>query len=492
MKISMWILAKWLDKYSPRVDIQDGAATISGVRFIGGAQSEFPRDYVYIEHASEAFSDPNYSSAIVLAHSYDFIFVNNTNAEVLINEILAAIDFYNKWESGLWEASAHEDAAQKMIELSDDVFGHPSRIMDMDGHVIAISKKFGPDDVDERWKKTYETGVVQLSDIGTPVITMEGKFLPEWEEVPRRYCTEERGDAGERRVNYIAANIRADNENIAAFLMQEHRGRFTLAHCQLASVFCDILRTLFRRRESNILRSKPSILMDLLEGNIPDDKLSKRLSAGGVTPPLLLLSLRSIWDNPPQVRLGSMLTMIRALAIPSISAIHKEDVVCVINSSRLDVFIKELMQVINRQYYMIGISLPFEGWNDIPMRYRQAYFATGMSGRAAGIYNCRDFAFEHLIAAISNQNNSMELRHPALFTLELYDREQNTNFYETLYHYIANERSHAETSKAMGIHRNTLMYRIRRICELINSDLENPDERAFIYLSYKLNKDAAV
>jgi hypothetical protein len=232
--------------------------------------------------------------------------------------------------------------------------------------------------------------------------------------------------------------------------------------------------------------------MDLLEGNIPDEKLSKRLSAGGVTPPLLLLSLRSIRYNPPRVRLGSMLTMIRGLTTPSISAIYKEDIVCVISSSLLDAFTKELMHVINRQYYMIGISLPFEGWNDIPVRYRQACFAIGMSGHAPGIYNCRDFAFEHLIASISNQNNSLELRHPALFTLELYDREQNTNFNETLYHYIANERSHAETSKAMGIHRNTLMYRIRRICELINSDLEDPDERAFIYLSYKLKKEAAV
>ena len=484
MRISMWILAKWLSKYEPHLFIEVGAATIGGVRFMKGDQMDFPRDYVYVGHAAEAFSDPNYYRTIVLANGHDLILIAGANAdtEIIVNEILAAIEYYNKWEAKLWEASALEDALQKMIELSDDVFDHPSRIIDMDGRVLAISKKYGPNDVDERWKKTYESGVVDLTNVGTPVITMEGEYLHEWEEIPRRYYTEERG------VNYIAANIQSDNEIIAAFFIQEHRTKFTLSHCQLAAVFCEILKTVFSNTKNSALRSKSSILMDLLEGGSVIDKLPERLTGDGTASPMLLISVRSIRDNTPRIRKGSMLIMIRELKTVNISVIYQEDVVCVVLRSHLDAFIRGLMRIVNPQYYMIGISLPFEGWDDIPVRYKQACFAIGLSGRVSGIYDCKNFAFEYLISAISNQNNSLQLQHPALVTLEMYDREHNTGFYETLYHYIANERSHAETSKAMGIHRNTLMYRIKRICEIIESNLEDPDERAFISLSYKISK----
>ena len=483
MMLSMWTLAKWLDKYNPHLFIEDGSATISGARFIKEDQPVFHRDYVYIGHAVEAFSDPNYCSAVMLAHDHDFIFITdaNTDAEIIINEILAAFEYYNVWEAKLWEASALEDAMQQMIELSDNVFDHPSRIIDMDGRVLAISIKFGPNDVDERWKKTYESGVVDLTNVGTPVITMEGEYLQEWEEIPRRYYTEERG------VNYIAATIQSDNENIAAFFIQEHRTKFTPSHCQLAAVFCEILKTVFRNTANSALRSKSSILMDLLEGG-SFDILPERLAGDGITAPLLLISVRSIRDNTPRIRKGSMMIMIHEFKTANISVVYQEDIVCVISRSGLDAFIRELMRIVNPQYYMIGISLPFEGWDDIPVRYSQAVFAIGASGRVSGVYDCKNYAFEYLISTISDQNISLQLLHPALITLEMYDREHKTDFYETLSCYIANERSHAETSKSMGIHRNTLMYRIKRICEIIESDLEDPDERAFISLSYKISE----
>jgi hypothetical protein len=355
--------------------------------------------------------------------------------------------------------------------------------MDMDARVLAISRKFGPDDVDERWKETYETGVVQLKNVGIPVITMEGEYLTEWGQVPRSYYSADGG------INYIAANIQVDNENVAAFLIQEFRTELTPAHCQLSAVFCEVLRAALKTKNGAVaLRSKPSILLDLLEGATPEGDYSKKLVSDGIIAPLLLIVIRSVRDNTPRLRKGSMLTMIRKIEAPNISLDYEEDIICVISDDRIELFVKAIMNIINPQYYMVGISLPFEGWNDIPTRYKQALFAISMGKRVSGVYNCKDYAFQYLVAVTSDQNHALDLGHPALFTLRVYDREQNTNFYETLYHYIANERSHAETSKAMGIHRNTLMYRIKRICELIGSDLQNPDERAFIYVSYKMNE----
>ncbi len=48
MKLSMWMIAGRLQKYSPKYDIMDGDARISGVRFYAGEDVEFEEQYVYL------------------------------------------------------------------------------------------------------------------------------------------------------------------------------------------------------------------------------------------------------------------------------------------------------------------------------------------------------------------------------------------------------------------------------------------------------------
>ena len=38
----------------------------------------------------------------------------------------------------------------------------------------------------------------------------------------------------------------------------------------------------------------------------------------------------------------------------------------------------------------------------------------------------------------------------------------------------------------MFLHRNTLFYRIERIQEIMNTDMDNPDEREYIMLSLQI------
>lgn len=67
-----------------------------------------------------------------------------------------------------------------------------------------------------------------------------------------------------------------------------------------------------------------------------------------------------------------------------------------------------------------------------------------------------------------------------------YDKKYNTDYLETLYSYIANFKNQTELAKVMNIHRNTLYYRISKIEEIINIDLNNIDDFVSIYLSFKI------
>ncbi|MFD1901837.1 helix-turn-helix domain-containing protein [Enterococcus termitis] len=54
----------------------------------------------------------------------------------------------------------------------------------------------------------------------------------------------------------------------------------------------------------------------------------------------------------------------------------------------------------------------------------------------------------------------------------VYDQKNNTSFTPTLKAYLAHHLNVATTSRALFIHRNTLLYRIDKIKSLLPVDLE--------------------
>ena len=53
----------------------------------------------------------------------------------------------------------------------------------------------------------------------------------------------------------------------------------------------------------------------------------------------------------------------------------------------------------------------------------------------------------------------------------------------TLYHYLLNGRSIALTAESLHVHRNTLIYRLGKLSELLGEDIKELDaDRAFYYL----------
>jgi sugar diacid utilization regulator len=52
--------------------------------------------------------------------------------------------------------------------------------------------------------------------------------------------------------------------------------------------------------------------------------------------------------------------------------------------------------------------------------------------------------------------------------------------------YLICERNSIAASNTMFIHRNTLVYRLKKIDALVNIDYENFEERQYIILSYEM------
>ncbi|WP_415536495.1 helix-turn-helix domain-containing protein [Dehalobacter sp. 4CP] len=54
--------------------------------------------------------------------------------------------------------------------------------------------------------------------------------------------------------------------------------------------------------------------------------------------------------------------------------------------------------------------------------------------------------------------------------------------------YLQCERNYVKTAEKLFIHRNYLLYRIERISELTGLDLDSPDIRLHILMSYRIER----
>ncbi len=65
-----------------------------------------------------------------------------------------------------------------------------------------------------------------------------------------------------------------------------------------------------------------------------------------------------------------------------------------------------------------------------------------------------------------------------------YDLENGTEYFRTLYSYIRHSRSLGDVSAELHIHKNSVNYRINRIRELFDIDLNDAETRIGFYLAY--------
>ena len=87
---------------------------------------------------------------------------------------------------------------------------------------------------------------------------------------------------------------------------------------------------------------------------------------------------------------------------------------------------------------------------------------------------------------LRTQEELRMLVHPALPQLREHDAETGSELYDTLRAYLENERSLVKTAAALCIHRNTLLYRLEKLRQLVELDLEDPELRLHLEISFRL------
>jgi hypothetical protein len=123
-----------------------------------------------------------------------------------------------------------------------------------------------------------------------------------------------------------------------------------------------------------------------------------------------------------------------------------------------------------------GLSRSFEEIREIRKYYRQAISAMKSGFRlhpSKSLYHYDDYAAYAMMEECCPKRDLLEFCHPAVISLYEKDRQEGTDDLKSLIEYAVCFRNINKAAQALGIHRNTLSYRIARIVDETRIDLNN-------------------
>ena len=177
--------------------------------------------------------------------------------------------------------------------------------------------------------------------------------------------------------------------------------------------------------------------------------------------------------------------------MPGCHVISQRDNAAIIGSSEI---IRKAGQILalfpEKCRTRIGVSLPFHDISTLRSHFQEAVdaFEIGLQlDPENSIFTFEDYGIYVMFRTVADREDLSRYLHPALPKLAAYDADNNTNLEITLHTYLKYSCNTTDTAKALFLHRNSVIYRLRRVEELCDIDLGDTDTRFRLRLSYAIS-----
>lgn len=172
------------------------------------------------------------------------------------------------------------------------------------------------------------------------------------------------------------------------------------------------------------------------------------------------------------------------------SVYHNEHVILILYKDHIVHSVKrKLSPILKENGLTAGISMDFASLIELKRHNEQAEFAAGMGKflqKADCVFLYEEWYIYYLLSIINRHANLKDFCHPGITKLIKYDKENATDYYQTLYEYLIGSANIVQVAQKLFIHRNTLYHRIKRIAEITGVDLDNGEYYLELLLSYKI------
>ncbi len=474
-----------LEPYSTTVSIIEGGMTIQGFRSFSRGKPELER-YLYFGKAQDALEDT--AAGVLLAHREDTIIVKNADLPEILNVIIQIFEKYQQWDESLQTAGSQPEQFQTTLDVAHDLLQCPMYFGNISMHLYAVSQQYSKEQVFEEWDEVKRLRTMpvplleKLKEYDFPKLYPENvdpAVMPAWPGSKFNY---------QIRIGCYLNGKLWGHFFMYYFGKQVPQGFLQLAR-HIADVFGHML--LDTRNKSMQKNSVFSWLTDILDGQsvekesldqiywLLDWKLADTFILYRIT------SIKTGYDQSVIHWLNDNIGDISGI----ITFTYKDSVVVILREGdkQAQEVIDRISRLISITDHRCGISFPFSDLSKVTEYFKQAGYAIEHAPCTdLKMHAFCDCALEGLAEELKKSISWQEWITPALYRLIEIDVSQNTDYYLTLYYLLINNWHLGKTANMLYIHRNTLTYRLNKIEQLINIDLQNKSVWAYLMLCYKL------
>lgn len=406
-------------------------------------------------------------------------FPKNTDIFSLFNSINDMLSKKSELPSGsslLFKALIESNNLDQIVNLSAKLINNPLIVIDSSYNVLAYSKSIPVEDY--QWKQNIARGYLTYEYIAA-LNNLEGiKNEPETNEpfitlcvmspIPRKFSrlilnglflgyyiaieSNSKFHETEASMYLLISNVIAKEVSVERNITMHNKNQ------TYEGLMVDILDSNFINRTTFYEGIRGSVF----DVNIPFKAITVDLSTYKNFNSLNELFKKSIKESLPDAW----------------SVYYKKHIVILMDGRATNQKnnLKQFEKFLINNNLRSGISDLFTDLYLLPKYYNQAISALHFSS----ILNDEDtivlydnYKFYDLIQNFDDNNKLLDYCCLAVKEIKHYDIEHNTNYFETLFQYLACNKSLAKTSKVLFIHKNTVTYRITKIKELFNLDFND-------------------
>jgi hypothetical protein len=503
MELGLWILFEWYEDHhievSPR--ISDKNSVILGIRTLDDDLDPDPAPgFANISGQPGTYGwGPEYTTAVVFGSkaggaepspqgpSLDSIGLKNCSPGRALNLALECFGFHDYWEKKALALFGKKKPLKDLLDAAAEILPYPMAIFDETAKVLALGELAATESSD--YKKLVERGEVQIEEL------LELSKLAEAPSVmssrmPQLIKNSVSGDDTER----IRINIWINQRIVGFILVFDSGGGFRMG--DIARV--DKLGLLAQKCieiPSNEYLMKPNL--DTIFTNMISEEeydvveLSKTLGtfSWDRDDKYSIVRIEPMALDKSNLFLVKLCERIKNIFQGYYSFMYDGGITVLVNLSRLprdeDPIVK-LAKFVDPGAMLIGVSYSFTNIMFFARYYRQSCTAVyyGRYLRKPSPVYATSIALEEISQLAKNNDDISVFIHSDVLNLIEYDKANNSDLSRTLFYYLYFGENSTDAANYLGIHRNTLKYRLGKIKELLSLDIDDKNKRLLLLGSY--------
>ena len=415
----------------------------------------------------------------------------NVTVTSLFNEVVKLFHHYQSWENELLTAISQELPLPALGKLSVPVLRHPLGLVDTDYRYVFYfgEKREG----DAPYSSLAEPGdFMSLDDINA--VRYNDDFIKAVDTSEIAWFYEE--DLG---CPCLYKNIRIYNRYCGRLIMDLPDHKVTDRDYALFDAFSEkiwMAMTLHDSTKLSDLRKLNDVIEELLDGRQPDeDKLVQSLEMAGwqKTDQYFCILTDTLSSDVSLHTTQSLAAGLSASFNENTWVIVQNQIFFLINLSVSGTSQEKLLDVIKPvlrdSMIKAGISGCFKNFQHLSSYYRQCQMvlSIGLKRHPTWWYfRFTDYIGDTILQCCADSIPPEAWSDEGIQRLMEHDRKRNGNLCSVLRVYLENNMSIVKTADLLYIHKNTLLYRLNSIKEILQTTLEDPEERYVLLTILKL------